>query len=252
MDIRERLKRDSEEADKIIAVSDEIRREKVEIQRVTPDKVARILNAADEDKFSPKGRNSCCLHRKFNIPDKVVLIGVIARLEPHKGHRFLIQAMSRVISEVPNARLVVVGEGSYEKELKKTVRDCQMENYVMFTGFQKDIPSVLAGLSSVVLPSLYESTNLSLIEAMLMEKPVVASAIPSHRAMIEDGANGFLVPPGNAEALAGAMTKVLTDRQLAASMGKKGRKIALERFSLDRMAEQTERVYRQVLDSREK
>jgi len=237
-------------ADRIIAVSDEIRREKVDIQRVTPNKVATILNAADEDKFSPTGQNRSCLHRKFHVPREFVLIGVIARLEPHKGHKFLIQAMSRVIGEVPNARLVVVGEGSYEKELKKTARDCKMENHIMFTGFQKDVASVLAGLFSVVLPSLYESTNLSLIEAMLMEKPVVASAIPSHGAMIEDGVNGFLVPPGNAEALAEAMIKVLTDRPLAARMGRRGRKIALEQFSLHRMAKQTERVYEDVLGSR--
>ena len=234
-------------ADKIIAVSDEIRTEKIDRQHVPPDKVVMILNGVDSTKFFPMGQDCNHLYERFGIPEKSPLLGVVARLEPHKGHGYLIQAMSAVIDEVPETRLLVMGEGWYEQEVRKAVQRQKLEKHIIFTGFQKDIAGILAGLDIVVMPSLYESTNLSLVEAMLMEKPVVASAIPSHRQMIQDGVNGFLVRPRGTQSLANAMIKVLKDPSLAKAMGKRGREIALARFSLDRMCKETEDLYKALL-----
>jgi glycosyltransferase involved in cell wall biosynthesis len=234
-------------ADKIIAVSDEIREEKIERQHVSPDKVVTILNGADSNIFSPELGDENYIYEKFNISKGASTIGIVARLEPHKGHVYLLKAMPMVIDKVPEARLLIIGEGWYEQELRKVVRDHHLEKHVIFTGFQRDIPKVLSGLNLIVLPSLYESTNLSLIEAMLMEKPVVASAIPSHTHMVQEGVNGYLVKPKDIEGLANAITTLLKDGQLARNMGKKGREIALQRFSLDRMAEETEKVYDEML-----
>lgn len=238
-------------ADRIIAVSEEIAREKIGRQGISSHKVETVLNGVEGRKFSPKKKAQGRLKEQFNIPKEARLVGVVARLEPHKGHLCLLEAMQAVVEKIPDVWLLVIGEGWYEETVRDAVWEYGLDKHVVFTGFQKDMVNVLLDLDLVVLPSMYESTNLSLIEGMLMEKAVVASAIPSHGPMIEDGVNGFLVPPGNAESLAAAMTKVLTDRQLAASMGRRGRKIALEQFSLDRMAEQTERVYEHALGSRE-
>ena len=234
-------------ADRIIAVSDEIRTEKIEKQHVSPEKVVTILNGADSNIFSPKSNDDNYIHEKFNIPKGVPTIGVVARLEPHKGHTYLIQAMPIVIDKVHEVRLLIVGEGWYEQELRAVVRNYHLEKHVIFTGFQRDIAKVLSGLDIVVLPSLYESTNLSLIEAMLMKKPVVAAAIPSHMEMVQDGVSGLLVKPGDTESLANAMVMLLKDSRLAKIMGKRGRKIALQRFSLDRMCKETEDLYENLL-----
>jgi len=234
-------------ADKIIAVSDEIRTEKIERQHVAPDKVVTILNGVDSTKFSPTSKDRKRLYEKFGIPEESPLVGVVARMEPHKGHGYLIQAMSAVIDEVPETRLLVIGEGWYEQEIRRAVQRQQLENHIIFTGFQEDMAGILAGLDIVVMPSLYESTNLSLVEAMMMGKPVVASAIPSHRHMVQDGVNGFLVKPKDTQSLGSAMIKVLKNPSLAITMGKKGRKIAVARFSLDRMCEETEDLYKALL-----
>jgi len=237
----------SQIADKTIAVSEEIRREKIERQRIPFRKVAKILNGVDCDKFVPDTEPVGYLREKFNIPKALHLIGVVALLEPRKGHVFLIRAMGQVIYTVPDVRLLVIGEGWYEKELREAVREHGLEELVIFTGFQKNMPKVLCDLDVVVLPSLYESTNLSLIEAMLLETPVIASAIPSHVDMINNGDNGLLVPPKDPKALADALVSVFEDSQCARDMGKRGRLVALERFSLARMAAETENVYSQVL-----
>jgi glycosyltransferase involved in cell wall biosynthesis len=239
-------------ADKIIAVSDEIREEKIEKQYVSPEKVVTILNGVDVNTFSRKSGDENYIYEEFNIPKGTPTIGVVARLEPHKGHTHLLKAMPIVIDSIPDVQLLIIGEGWYEQELRNMVRNHNLEEHIIFTGFQRDIAKVLSGLKAVVLPSLYESTNLSLIEAMLMEKPVIASAIPSHIPMVQEGTNGCLVKPGDIEGLASTIIKLLKDADLAITMGKRGREIALQRFSLDRMAKETEKVYDDLLFREEK
>jgi glycosyltransferase involved in cell wall biosynthesis len=228
-------------------VSDEIREEKIERQHISPDKVVTILNGVDSEIFSPASGDENFIHEKFNIPKGAPTIGIVARLEPHKGHIYLIKSMHLIAEKAPDIRLLFIGEGWYEQELRKAVYNHHLEKYIIFTGFQKDIPKVLSGLNAVVLPSLYESTNLSLIEAMLMEKPVVASAIPSHVKMIQEGINGYLVKPGDIEGLANALTILVKDNRQASIMGKNGRKIAIEKFSLDHMCKETEDLYESLL-----
>jgi glycosyltransferase involved in cell wall biosynthesis len=234
-------------ADKIIAVSEEIREEKIKRQHVPPEKVVTILNGVDSDIFSPEHGDANFIFQRFEIPVGTPTIGIVARFEPHKGHTDLIGAMPIVINEVPSVRLLIVGEGYHEPELRKAVHAHHLEKHVIFTGFQRDIPKVLSGLNLVALPSRYESTNLSLIESMLMEKPVIASSIPSHTQMIRNGVNGYLVAPGDIKGLASAIISLLKDDELARAMGKKGREIALQRFTLNRMAKETEDVYDNLL-----
>lgn len=234
-------------ADRIIAVSEEIREEKILRQHVLPEKVVTVLNGVDSDIFSPEHGDADFIFQKFEIPAGTPTIGIVARFEPHKGHTCLLEAMPIVISEVPSALLLIVGEGYYEPELRKALQSHHLEKHVIFTGFQKDIPKVLSGLNLVVLPSRYESTNLSLIEAMLMEKPVIASSIPSHSQMIQNGVNGYLVTPGDVKGLANAIISLLKNDELSKTLGKKGREIALQKFTLNRMAEETEKVYDDLL-----
>jgi glycosyltransferase involved in cell wall biosynthesis len=236
--------------DKIIAVSEEIREEKIRRQHVPPQKVVTILNGVDSDIFSPEHGDANFIFQRFDIPVGTPTIGIVARFEPHKGHADLIEAMPSIISEVPTARLLIVGEGYYEPELREAVHTHHLEEHVIFTGFQKDIPKVLSGLHLIALPSRYESTNLSLIEAMLMEKPVIASSIPSHSQMIQNGVNGYLVTPGDIKGLADAIISLLKNDGLAKAIGKKGREIALQRFTLNRMVKETEDLYENLLRAR--
>jgi glycosyltransferase involved in cell wall biosynthesis len=234
-------------ADKIIAVSEEIREEKIERQHISPHKVVTILNGVDSNMFSPTSGDENYIYEEFNIPKGTPTIGIVARLEPHKGHVYLLKAMSIVIDRIPDVRLLIIGEGWYEQELRKVVRDYHLEKLVIFTGFQRDIAKVLSGLKAVVLPSLHESTNLSLIEAMLLKKPVISTSIPSHLNIVEDGINGFLVRPGDPESIARSLIRLLKDNELIREMGEKGREIALKRFNLVRMVKETEELYTQML-----
>jgi glycosyltransferase involved in cell wall biosynthesis len=234
-------------ADRVIAVSEEIAREKIGRQGISPHKVETVLNGVDSSNFSPRKKAQGRLKEQFNIPKEIRLVGVVARLEPHKGHLCLLEAMQGVVEKMPDVWLLVIGEGRYEGTVRDAVWKYGLDKHVVFTGFQEDMVNVLSDLDLVVLPSMYESTNLSLVEAMLMQKPVVASAIPSHRQMVHDGVNGFLVGPGGTQGLSNAMIKILENPALAITMGKRGREIAIAQFNLDRMCKETENLYEALL-----
>ena len=155
------------------------------------------------------------------------MVGVVARLEPEKGHATLLEAWPTVIENVPTARLLVVGEGSMAAQLHDQAEalgllgdSCEGDRCVgtrharpgaavVFTGRREDVPSVTAALDVAVLPSYREAQGLVILEAMALARPVVASNVGGIPEMIEDGVTGLLVPPHDADALAAAIIRLL-------------------------------------------
>lgn len=175
------------------------------------------------------------------------MIGIVSKLWDGKGHAVLINAFKKLKKEIKNVRLLIVGEGYLYDELVRIVDMHRLKDSVQFTGFQVDVPEIIATFDVAVLPSFFEGMGRVLLEAMAMEKPVVASRVGGIPDLVEHGINGFLVSPGNVEELTGALKKILGDKRLAVRMGKEGRKRVKEQFSADVMVHSIEKVYRELL-----
>ena len=147
------------------------------------------------------------------------IVGVVARLEPEKGHPTLLEAWPAVLRAAPDAYLLIVGEGSRRDALEAQARDLRIAHRVVFTGRRDDVPAVTAALDVAVLPSYREAQGLSILEAMALSRPVVASNVGGIPEMITDGENGLLVPPHDPEALAAAIVRLLRDHPFADTLG---------------------------------
>ena len=167
----------------------------------------------------------------------------MARLEPEKGHPTLLEAWSSVVAAVPNATLLVVGEGSRREALEAMAHELGVADRVVFTGRRDDVPAVTAALDVAVLPSYREALGLTILEAMALSRPIVASNVGGIPEMVEDGVTGLLVPPHDAEALAAAIIRLLRDHPLADTLGRAGHDLVHEKFCIERMVSAVEQIY---------
>ncbi len=174
---------------------------------------------------------------------------MVARLEPEKGQRHLIDAMPAILRAVPETWLAVVGEGSEADALRARPRRSgrRSRERIMFTGRRDDVSALTADLTLAVLPSLREAQGISLIEAMARGVPVVASAVGGIPEVVTDGVDGRLVPPGDPAALADAIVELLRDPALRHRLGEAGRRTVADRFSIDAQVRAIQAVYDEEL-----
>ena len=226
--------------DRIIVISDAVGRYLREEAGLSERRMVRIYYGLDDHGWDSRRNGS----------GRPPTVGVVARLAPQKGHRVLLDALPRVVASVPETRVRVVGheEISTVAELRAYADSRGVAEHVQFEGFRGDVPALLHDLDLVVLPSLWEGFGLVLLEAMAAERPVVASAVGPIPEVVVHGETGLLVPPGDPDALADAMVRVLTDRPLAERLGRAGRRRVKNSFRVDQMVAQTESLYRELLE----
>ncbi len=199
--------------DRLIAVSRSIERKlHHEGRDVIP--VDLIYNGVDLQRYDHQ-EPCCTLPDEYGMEPGSQIVGVVARLEPEKGHPTLFDAWPIVLRAVPDTYLLVVGEGSRRDALEAQARELRIAHRVVFTGRRDDVPAVTAALDVAVLPSYREAQGLTILEAMALSRPVVASDVGGIPEMIQDGKTGLLVPPHDPEALAAAIIRLLTDHPLA-------------------------------------
>jgi glycosyltransferase involved in cell wall biosynthesis len=240
-DDRALVRRLTPQIDHLIAVSRAIVR-KIEDEGRAGAPVSLIYNGVDLTRYAEP--DICgTLHDEFPIPIGAPIVGVVARLEPEKGHPTLIEAWPAVLAAVPNAHLLIVGEGSTGEALAAQVAGLGIESSVTFTGRRDDVPAVTAALDVAVLPSYREAQGLSILEAMALYRPVVASAVGGIPEMIEDGRTGLLVPPRDAAALSESIVRLLTDHPYADTLARAGRDLVHDRFCVELMVRAVESIY---------
>jgi glycosyltransferase involved in cell wall biosynthesis len=238
---RAELVRLTPEMDRLIAVSRAI---VAKIQREGRDTVPveLIYNGVDLQRYDHQ-EPCCTLPDEYGMEPGAALVGVVARLEPEKGHPTLLEAWPLVLRDVPNAHLVVVGEGSDRQRLEQQARDLRIAHRVVFTGRRDDVPAVTAALDCAVLPSYREAQGLTILEAMALSRPVVATNVGGIPEMIEDGVTGVLVAPHDAPALAAGIVRVLTDHPFADTIARAGHDLVHDRFCVELMARAIETIY---------
>jgi glycosyltransferase involved in cell wall biosynthesis len=169
------------------------------------------------------------------LPKDGPLVGNVARLAPQKDQATLIEAARLV----PQARFAIVGDGELRAELERRAAGLP----IVFTGARDDVPDLLASFDVFAFPSLYEGLGLAVVEAQAAGVPVVATPVGGIRETVVDGETGLLVPARDPEALAAAIRRLLDDRPLARRLADEARRRVLERFSEQRMIEETLRLY---------
>ena len=197
----------------------------------------------DIDQFEPI---AAATRRELGLRDSQKVIGTVCRLvEPKKGLRFLLQAMAVLARKYgqPPCQLLIVGDGPSRQELELLRDQLKLSAWVVFTGSRRDIPRVLHAVDAFVLPSLYEGFGIAILEAMAAGKPVIATAVGGIPEFVLSGETGLLVEPGNVQALADAIDRLLSHPQQARTMGAKGRIRAGESYHISTIVRQHEQVY---------
>ena len=186
------------------------------------------------------------LHADLWLPHNSPIVGNVAALVPHKGQRHLIEAAALVVKKVPDARFVIAGEGELRPALERQIKERHLEKHVFLAGFRPDILSVHKAFDIFAMSSITEGLGTSLLDAMACARPVVATTAGGMPEVVADAQTGLLVPPRDHGAMAEALIRLLTDAPLRSQMGAAGLARVRERFSAERMVQDTLDVYRRV------
>jgi len=232
-------------ADAIIAVA-EAAKENLVDSGISPDKVEVILNGVEGQTRLPPEEVIAEKAKCGIAPDRFVA-GILARMEAVKGHRYLLEA-AKILKEAGKPITVIIaGTGSMEQELRAQAAALDLDDTVIFAGFVTDVPRLLSILDLQVNASYgTEATSLSLLEGMSMGIPAVVTDYGGNPGVIEDGANGILVPTQNSAALAAAILETMEDKAAYDRMIGGCIRIFDEKFTADMYARNIEAVYRRV------
>jgi len=218
----------------VIAVSKGV--QKVLIQGGVPSQSIKVIpDGVDYSPFEEIG-SSDYLRQEFSFAKKDFLVGIVAHLADHKGHKYLIRAASILKEKNPRIKFIIVGEGPLKMELTRQASESRVGDIVYFLGFRQDIPRILCSLDLFVLSSYLEGLGSSLLDAMACRLPIVATKVGGIPEVVVHGETGLLVPPRNPGAMAKAILRLYEDREMGKKMGEKGFEQVHGKFSAEAMA----------------
>ncbi len=228
--------------DKVIVVSNDLNAEVLK-RGISPKKVQLIYNGIDLKRFQPDNLNNISFKELLGFQDGSPLIGTVGRLTEEKGHNYLISAFANMISELPDAKLLIVGDGPLRNSMESQVKNLGLQNKVILMGTRRDIPEILNIIDIFVLPSLTEGVPMALLEAMAAKKPIIATRVGAISNIIKNGYSGLLVEPKDSNALYCSMNCLINDKAKAFSMANEAFECVKSKFSSLRMAQEYINVY---------
>jgi sugar transferase (PEP-CTERM/EpsH1 system associated) len=237
-----------------VALSGEIENYLAESVRVPRNRIVRILNGVDTQRFCPRGRaRGPVAGSPFNDP-RLWLVGTVGRLAVVKNQVALVRAFARMVEARGelgrHLRLVIVGEGPQRAVLEREVTETGLGDRVWFAGARDDVPDILRGLDCFALPSIAEGISNTVLEAMACGLPIVATDVGGNGELLDDGISGRLVAADDPGALAAAIGGLADDPALARSLGEAAHRRVLECFTLDRMVDDYAGLYDRCLAQR--
>ena len=237
--------------DRIIAVSSYTKDTMIK-SGMPEEHVAAIHTAIDLKLLSPQPKNHELL-KSFNVPQDCPVIGTVARLSDRKGMHFLLDAVKILADEGRHFICFIVGGGGSSSQRKIEILQQKAETsgisqYLVFTGWREDAANILSLFDIFILPSLAEALGRSMVEAMALGKPVVASRVGGIPEAVDDGRTGLLVPPQDAPALARALASMLDNPEKTQEMGRASRKRAEELFDEEMMIDKICSIYGELLN----
>jgi glycosyltransferase involved in cell wall biosynthesis len=231
--------------DAVFAVSEQVRQHSIEVDRIDPARVQTIYNGLDLSAWDAPSRPA-------KTPGKA-LVTTVGNIRRVKGHDVFIKAAAAITPQFPNVSFSIAGDvldPAYFAELQTLVRDLGLSGRFRFDGGVADLREHLAMADIFVLPSRSEGFSNALVEAMAASLPVVATDVGGNAEAVRDGISGFIVPSENSAALAEAIIRLLSDPDLAKTMGSAGRDLATERFTTETMMRRISGAYGNLLSKR--
>jgi glycosyltransferase involved in cell wall biosynthesis len=227
--------------DAIIAISDGVKEVLVK-GGIDPNLITVIPSGID---FSPyeKASDSDYLRRELSFRPDDFLVGIVAHLADHKGHRYLIEATKILKEHSSKIKVIIVGGGPLYMELTRQAEKSDVRDIVFFLGFREDVPQIVGSLDLFVLSSYLEGMGSSILDAMACRLPVVATKVGGIPEVVIHRETGLLVPPRNSSALAKAILKLYDDRELTSRLGQRGHEVVHQKFSAEAMAEKIVLLY---------
>ncbi len=230
-------------SDVIVAVSNEDRRRMIEIEHISPDRIRVIANGIAQRPPGVAGR----VRRELGIPDAAPVIGSVGSLRPQKALHLLIECARRLVTDMPGLRVLIVGQGDEEGNLRALVKRYDLGRNVLLLGMRHDVPDLLEAMNVCVLTSDWEGSPLAVIEYMAAGRPTVATRVGGVPGIITHGLHGLLVEPGDVAALTAAIGELLRDPQRSAELGRAARRRQLQRFTVDRTITNIELLYEELI-----
>ena len=203
--------------------------------------VAPLTRASDEE--------CAALRAELGLDPNVFTAGILARIEPYKGHLYILEAAEQLKREGRNFRILIAGTGSYEDEVRQAIAEKKLENEVLFLGFRSDVAKLLSILD-VQLNASYgtEASSIALCEGMSLGVPAIASDYGGNPWQIDDGEDGLIFPSRDSTALARALARLMDEPETLGNMQKRAVEIFHERFTGEIFARNVERVYLNTLE----
>jgi glycosyltransferase involved in cell wall biosynthesis len=230
----------------LVAVSEEVKADLVRLRIAPADKIRVIpLGFALEPFVRERTEAAIDIRRELGLGDDLV-VTIVARLVPIKRIDRFLRVAARLGSQ-DETRFLIVGDGDLAEELRASDVARALDQRLVWAGMRRDIPDLLAASDVVVLTSDNEGTPVSLIEAHAAGLPVVTTNVGGVASVVVDGTTGYVVDRDDEEALAARVGMLLGDPQRRATMGAAGRTHVLERFSLDRLVDDIDSLYRELL-----
>ena len=221
-----------------LAISGVIKRNLAETTPLPVEKIELLHDSIDTFRFDPAKTDKNMVRNEFGIKEEELVIGMTGRFSPGKGHEEFLYAANELAKIHPDIRFMIVGEASrgeeeYADSIKKMAYDYGLKDKIIFTGFRKDIPEVLAAMDIYLFPSHAEAFGLALVEAMSMERPTVCSNSDGVLDIAVEGVTSFLFNAGSGEDLFNKTGMLVKDFQKRIDFGKEGRKRVLKMFSAE-------------------
>jgi glycosyltransferase involved in cell wall biosynthesis len=230
--------------DAVFAVSEQVRQHGITVDGIPSNRVLTIYNGLDVADWNTMGLDKDT--GKF-------VVATLGNIRKVKGHDVVLRAAASVVREIPRASFVIAGEvlePDYFKELQELVRELNLTDHFSFVSGVTDIREFLSTVDIFVLPSRSEGFSNASIEAMAASLPVVATDVGGNAEAVKNGVSGFIVPSENVSALSAAILRLLSDPSKAKEMGDAGRRIVVEKFTIDAMMHQITDVYSSLLEGR--
>ena len=234
----------------VVTGGEKTRRELIERDGLVADRVAAFPIGLDVQYFRP-GAPDRDLRQELGLPKGHLLVGLISYLRTYKGHEYFIEAARSIAAKRDDVTFIIVGEGPEEQPIRRLIEQLGLTGRIRMLGFREDLLNVFRSLDVFAIPSVEGDTIPQvLMQALAIGIPVVSTTVGSIPDVVIEGETGYVVPPRDANALAGRIGMLLDDPGLRARMGVRGRSLVEDTYSIDKMLDRMEAVYQRLAGGR--
>jgi len=236
---------------RLVAVSPEVRDDLVALGVAPAEKFSVIRLGIDlDDRIGDSGDAGSSLRRLFGVSPDEFVVGWVGRMTAIKRVPDVLLAFRRLRDRGVNARLCLVGDGPDREAVEQRAHDLGVARHTLFVGYQRDVAAYYSFFDAFVLTSANEGTPVVAIESLAAGRPVVATRVGGTPDVVQDGADGMLVPVGDVEAIAAALETLAADPELRRRLGEHGRERVIPRYRVERLVDDVDALYRELLSER--